>query len=202
MPTPERRIVATAESFDVSSGPSNVALGPGDPVKLLSTGGVTLCEGNETTAIAPYGIVVAVGKYWDGTKMVQGSTLPSDTSWGTILDRQSTVYVIPFVAGIWEIDCDDATTATTEAAYQALINENADYKLSGASGETRAKPRLDISTHATTNSLTCRIFGISGTMYNQDFTGNYVKVLVRANLAMHPAYASVAAPTLNQSTGV
>lgn len=184
MPAPMEMIVPTLTSFDVNGGASNVALGPGDPVILLSTGGVDLCDGAEGAggALAPYGIVVGVGPYWDGTKMVRGSTLPSDTAYGTILERQSKVYVVPIQAGIWELDCDDATTATTEAAYQAFIGENVNYIFDTTSTNTRATPRIDISTHNTTNTLVLNIVGISPTKNNQDFSGNYVKLLVRANV--------------------
>lgn len=205
MPSPEKMIVATSESFDVSGGASNVELRVGDPVIKLATGGVTLCNGaeNGATVVGAYGIVVGVGPYWDGSKMVWKRSLPSDVAWGTNLARQSTVYVVPITAGIWEIDCDDATTATTEAAYQALIGQNANFTLAGASGAAYATPRLDISTAATTATLTMRIVGISLTVMNQDFSGNYVKLLVRANLAQHPDYSlSAASSTANATTGV
>lgn len=184
LPNPFEMIVPSATSFDVNGGASNVALGPGDPVILLSTGGVDLCDGAEGAggALAPYGIVVGVGPYWDGTKMARGTTLPSDTTYGSVLERQSKVLVVPFDAGIWEIDCDDASTATTLAAYQAFIGENANYRFDTTSGNTRAYPRLDISTHADTSTLVCNIVGISPTLNNQDFSGNYVKLLVRANV--------------------
>lgn len=203
-PVVERMIVATSQSFDVNGGASNVNLGPGDPVRKLSTGGVGLCDGAEGAAgaLAPYGVVMSVGPYWNGTEMIATGLLPSDTAWGTNLARQSVVYVCPFDSAVWEIDVDDITTAATKAAYQAFIGENADYRLNGASGETRAYPRLDISSHATTNSLVCRIVGISETLNNQDFAEDYVKLLIRANLAQVPTHGSVAAPTTNDSTGV
>lgn len=185
--TPRRCIVATAASFDVTGGTSNVLLGPGDPVIRLSTGGVGLCPGSETTPQIPYGVVVAVGPYWDGTTMVQTGYIPSDTAWGTLLERQSTVMVVPFEEAYWEIDCDEATTATTKAAYQAFIGENVSYNLNGGISPTsnpqnRAHPRLDISSHATTDSLALRIVGISDTQDNVDFAGNYVKLIVELNV--------------------
>lgn len=186
-PTPLKMTVATAESFDVSSGTSNVFLGPGDPVVRLSTGGVTLCPATSP----PFGVVVGVGPYWNGTFMEPTDKLPSDTAWGTILDRQSTVYVVPFEQAYWEIDCDDAATATTKAAYQAFVNENCSFILcGGVSGHApttnspaRAHPRLDIATHAVTDSLILRIVAVSDTVDNQDFTGNYVKMIVELNIS-------------------
>lgn len=204
MPSPEELFIATGASFDVTSGAANVTLGPGDPVVKLSDGTVTLCAGNETTVVGPYGIVVGVGPYWDGNKMVWAKGIPSDTSWGTILSRRSTVFVVPFAQAIWEIDCDDtAATYDTELEYLDMVGENADYKLCGVTGDTRSKPRLDISTNVTTGSLVCRIHGVSRTADNRDFSGNYVKMLVKANLAQAPNYAlSAAAATAPGTTGV
>jgi len=205
MPSPFEAFVATAQSFDVTGGASNVGLGAGDPIYPLASGGVTLCPGAETTALSPMGVVVGVAPYWNGSEMINGKLLPSDTAWGTNLERQSKVFWVPFDAGVWEIDCDDAATATTKAAYQLLVNLNAPYRLNGGIGgvaSDRAYPMLDISAAATTNTFTLRIMAISKTVKNQDFSGNYVKLAVRANLAELPSFALVGAPTLNATTGV
>src|SRR5512138_2661099 len=74
---PIRKIVATLESFDVSGGLQNAALRQGDVVTLLSTGGVTLCPGNETTPGNPYGVVVGVEPYFDSTIGQSGAMRPS-----------------------------------------------------------------------------------------------------------------------------
>lgn len=192
MPSPHKVHVATAASFDVSGGASNVALRAGDPVTMLSTGTVTLCAGFEAsgTAVAVYGIIVGVGPYWDAAQnlMVPTNALPSDVAWGTVEDRKSTLYVVPAEAGFWEIECDDAATATTEAAYRALIGENCDHTLAGASG-TLVNPRLDISQHVTTTAQ-WRIEGISDTADNRDFSGNYVKLIVRVNEGQAPVFTA------------
>lgn len=188
VPLPLECIVATAEAFNVTNGAQGVGLGPGDVVTQLSTGGVTLCPGTETTIGVPFGVVVGVKPYWNATKSVMeyGPVLPSATAWGTVLERQSKLMVVPIDWFIWEVDVDDATTATTLAAYQAFIGENVDMVNTGASGETRAKPKLDIQTHAATNTITFRIVGVSPSQDNQDFSGANVKLLVRANLAQSP----------------
>jgi hypothetical protein len=185
-PSPIEMIVASAESFDVNGGAANVGLGAGDPVKLLSTGTVTLCDGSEGAggALKPWGIVVGVGPYYDAAKgvMTYGNVLPSDTTWGTVQARRSTVLVVPVQAGIWEVDCDDTSIGTTEASYVAAAGLNVDHILCGASGETRAKPRLDASSAAAaTATLIWQILGISKTQHNTDFSGSYVKLLVRCN---------------------
>jgi hypothetical protein len=183
-PNPMEVIVATGASFDINGGASNVALGVGDVVRSLSTGGVGLCDGAEGAggALSPRYVVVGVGPYWDGTKMVKGTTLPSDTAWGTILERQSTLLVVPVTAGVWEVDCDDATSATTKAAYQAFIGEHANIRHDVTATNTRPTPRLDISTHNTTDTLVWNIVGVSPTLDNQDFAGNYVKMLIYPNI--------------------
>jgi len=188
LPDPIECIVATGESFDVTSGAQNVGIGPGDVVTRLSTGGVTLCAGNETTPASPFGVVVGVRPYWSvaESRMVLAELLPSDVAWGTILERQSKLLVVPIDQGYWEVDVDEATTATTLAAYQAFIGENVSFINTGASGEARAKPKIDISTHATTNSLMFRIAAISGTQDNQDYSGANVKIIVEANLGQRP----------------
>lgn len=184
MPSPEEVIVASAESFDVNGGASNVAIGPGDVVRRKSTGGVGQCDGAEGGggALSPAFIVVGIKPYWDGTKMVYNTVLPSDTTYGTVLERQTKLLVVPVEAGNWEIDCDDAATATTEAAYQAFIGEYCDHRHDVTSTNTRFYPRLDISTHNTTSTLLWRIVGISKTLENQDYSGNYVKLIVYPNV--------------------
>lgn len=185
-PNPIEVIVATGESFDINGGASNVGVGPGDIVRLKSTGGIELAEGAEGAggAESPYAVVVGVQPYWDAanSRMTYGNVLPSDVAWGTKLERQSKLLVVPVEWGLWEVDCDEATTATTKAAYQAFIGENCDHRHDVTSTNTRPTPRLDISTHNTTNTLIWRIVGISPTQDNQDFSGNYVKLIVAANV--------------------
>jgi hypothetical protein len=191
-PSPQPFWIPTGTSFDVNGGAQNVGLGKGDLVTLLATGGVDLADGSEGAAgmVAPIGVVVGVGPYWDGSKMVQSDVIPSDTAWGTIQDRISRVWVVPVGDAIWEVDVDDIVTATTKAAYQALIGENADMVNTGVvSVDTRAKPKLDIATHAAaTTTLGWRIWDVSPTAENVDFAGANVKLLVRVNVAQHPAH--------------
>jgi hypothetical protein len=184
MPAPEPMLIATGEAFNVTGGAQGVNLRQGDLVIKLSTGGVTLNPGAETTPTIPYGVVQAFPNgYYDSTTgvMKRSRFYPSGTSWGTNLERQGIVMVVPIRAGVWEVDCDDATTATTEAAYQAFIGENVDFINCGASGELYANPRLDISSHGTTSTLGFRFVGVSPTRMNRDFSGSYVKMLVVPN---------------------
>jgi hypothetical protein len=198
---PNMEIVATAASFDVSGGIQNAALRAGDVVTRASTGGVTLCGGGENsqTPVNPFGVIVGVLPYYDSTIGLSGAmrftgSLPSDISWGTNLARQSKLLVMPFMPGqIWEVDADENTTATTEAAYQAFIGENVTMINTGAASTTPpwARPKLFMSTHATTATLCFRIRGISPTLDNVDFSGANVKLLVEANISQNPAYSLI-----------
>lgn len=193
LPKCVRAHVASAESFDVTGGAQNVRLRKGDPVHQVTSGGVTLSPGAETTVIPPKFIVMGIGPYYDGSQMVVGGDLPSDTTWGTLYERQTNIWVCPVEDGYWEIDADDATTATTEAAYRALVGTNADHILAGATGELYAKPKLDISSAATTNSLAWRIEDISRNTDNIDFSGANVKLIVAINIAGVNGVAGLAA---------
>lgn len=199
---PKKEIVATLESFDVTGGLQNAALRAGDVVTRLATGGVTLCAGNETTPVIPYGVVVGVNPYFDSTigqtgAMRPSRSLPSDIAWGTNLARQSSLVVVPFQPSqIWEVDADDIVTATTLAAYQAFIGENVSM-INTAPASTVppfAAPKIDISTHATTASLFFRIEGVSDTLDNVDFSGANVKLLVSCNMFVSVT-PSAASPT-------
>lgn len=174
---PEKKKVASA--YQATTGVVNVPLRIGDPVSLVNTGTVAL------TAVGsgvPYGVIVGIEPYWDGTKMVFGSSLPGATTPGTtVVDRFSYVMVVPFVGAVFEIDCDDATTFTTFAGYQDAIGENADISYTGIVN-VGAFPKLDISTNATTNTLQLRILDIVQDGENQDYAGANVKVRVTANL--------------------
>ena len=180
-PAGEYAIVATGYQAAINSG-TNVDLQIGDIVRRVASGTVELADGSEgaSSAETMYGVIVGVRPYWDGTVMRPSNKLPGGTEWGTVQERKSQLMVVPVTAGTWSIDVDDAVTATTEAAYQALIGENADFVNTNTSAAIGAEPQLDISSHvATTASF--RIIAVSGTVENQDFAGANIKLLVAAN---------------------
>ena len=72
-------------------------------------------------------------------------------------------------------------TATTQAGYEAFIGENCRFVNTGAVGELRAKPKLDIATHATTNTFPFKIVGVAPSPPNVDFSGANVELLVISN---------------------
>jgi hypothetical protein len=179
------KIPASSQAFNVTGGTQNVAIVPGDVLVSAVDQGVDLCAGSETTAVDPEYILAGVDWQWDATsgKMIFAHGLASGIAYSTNIERQSKVRVLKVQDFIWEVCCDDAVTATTRAAYQALVGLNTSFKNTGAAGETppRAKALLDISLAATTNTLEWRIWGISPSKENRDFAGNYVRLLVTCN---------------------
>lgn len=201
MPKPELMDVATGANFTVSGDATNLNLNVGDPVALASTGFLTLMGGNENsqTSQAGWGVVVGMGPvgFWNGTRMVRQTFLQSGCSYGaSSVDRISQVLVVPFSAGMWEIDCDDNTTATTRAAYQALVGENCDHQLVPNSqgfldAQLAVNPMLNIASHAAaTTTLSMRIRGISKSFANQDFSGKFVKLIVSVNKGQEAFYTN------------
>lgn len=203
MPQPVEMAVASAANFTVSGDATNLNLNAGDPVKFNNDGTVSLAGGNENgqTSQAPWGVVVGMGYqgYYNGTRMVRSPFIPSGVTYGTAVDRQTKVMVVPFSQGYWELDVDDATTATSYLTYQALVGENCDHRLAPNSigfldANLMANPVLNIASHAAaTTTLSMRIVGISQNFSNQDYTGLYVKMVVAVNKGGEPFYTNVGA---------
>lgn len=168
---------------------SNVGLSIGDPVAYNAAGNFELAE--DVTADRFFGVIVAINKARidSNGKSRPASYLPGGTTWTNEVDRSS-ITVLPFGRDIWECDVDDAVTATTLAAYRALVGLNVPiaYRLDLTSdvNKPRADPVLDISLAATTAGLDFRIMGVSKTQENQDFSGANVKLLVQLNVGSEP----------------
>ena len=179
-PAPIKVYVATSQDHQDDTSTSCL-IRAGDPLKLVSTGGVNIAL---TTNSVMY-ICVGLGPVWDGEKMAFRRTFPNTHAWGTNESRRPHLLAVPAKAGMWEIDVDDTTTATTFAAYMAFIGENTEHVVPGSAtidpvGRV-ARPLLDISLHATTAGLGWRIVGVSDTVENKDFSGANVKLLVTVN---------------------
>lgn len=201
IPKPMLMAVDSAINFNVSGNATNLNLNYGDPVRLTANGTVTLAGGNENsqTSQAPWGVVVGFGPvgFFNGTRMVRQNFLQSGCTYGTSVDRQSQVYVVPFSMGYWEIDADDNVTATSYLAYQAFIGENCDHQnYPNAQGfvnaQLAANPMLNIASHnPATTTLSMRIYAISPNFANQDYTGTNVKLVVGVNKGQEPFYTNV-----------
>jgi hypothetical protein len=184
MPQPIEGLIASGYQATNDGAGFNVDLNIGDPVKPVSDGSWSLAKTTEKAG----GIIVGFKPYWNGTFMQPNNKLPGGTAGGTtILDRFSYALICPiFIDQWWEIDCDDSSTATTYATYQALIHENVSFVVPGNQTPKLADPLIDISTHNTTAALELRIRGISQNFSNQDFSGLYVKLMVSFNNTSNP----------------
>ena len=198
-PSTVEMAVASAANFTVSGFGTNVNLNVGDPVKINTDGTVSLCGGNENgqTSQSMWGVVMGMGGqgYFNGTRMVRSPFLPSGVTYGTSIDRQSKVLVAPVSQGFWEMDVDDIVTATTYLGYQAFIGENVDHRLAAAVASApllTANPVINIASHnPATAGLTFRIVGVSQNFSNQDYSGQWVKLIVSINDGAEPFFTNV-----------
>jgi hypothetical protein len=147
----------------------------GDPVKLASTGTIQAAAPGDSI----YGVFDGAEQYYDGVQIRKGGSLPVST-YGSNLTRQSKARVILARDQVFEIDADDASTFTTQATYQAAVGENAEWATGTHVGD-QSGALLDISTHATTNTLSVRIIDIPN-QEGQDFASIGVKLHVEFNL--------------------
>lgn len=183
---PVIRYFPVASAYQAAPGGVNVDLNIGDPVKKVSDGTVALCAAGDAT----FGIVMTVQAYYDGAKMVRANRLPGGTTYGSVLERQSFVGIAFAADNYFEVVCDDAVTATTQAAYTAFIGENLDISINQVSGSTLASPKLDISLHAVTATLVWRIEGLSKRV-NIDYTGANVPLIVTGNVCQQAPFTAL-----------
>lgn len=166
-----------ASAYDAAPGGVHVNIRPGDIVKPVSDGTVALAVAGDTTIL---GVVSHVGPYYDSGigEMVIADSIPyGQGAYSSNLDRETQVFVIPALGNVFQCMADDASTATTRAAYTAFIGENADMINAAVTGS--AHPLLDISTHATA-TFQFRILDLL-MRPDVDYTGLYVPLLVTVN---------------------
>lgn len=162
------------------------ALYTGDIVKIVSDGTVAAAVAGDTA----YGVFDGAEQYYDSSAgaMRKGGSLPASVAWGTTWERRSVARVIPFRSQVFRMCCDDKTTATTPALYDDMVGENCEW-IAGTPVGDQSGTLLDISTNATTNTLSLRIVGFPNQNLT-DFTGLYVPVDVVANLYQDEASGS------------
>jgi hypothetical protein len=169
--------VRVASGYSPTVGGNNVNVNVGDVVKKVSDGTVALAAAGDT----PYGVVERIHPYFDGTRMTIGKYLPFNTVYGTNLERQSFLSIIPAENAIFEARANDKTTATTQALYTDMIGENVDLINVGDTTRQTVNAQINIGTNATTNTLTWRIVDISPRI-DIDYTGLYVPLLITPNI--------------------
>lgn len=184
-PKPREFIIASAAQPTPEG--ANTGFSIGDPVDLLTDGTVML-SGDANYNGPFYGVIVSINnaKVDANSRARPTSYLPGGVTWAN-KQQQSRVGVVPFGRNIWEIDCN--TALANEAAFQLLIGANCDMihvPDTSNADKPRANPFLNISTANTTATLAFRIFGISKSMDNVDFSGTNVKLLVVGNQIFDP----------------
>lgn len=188
---PEPKRVPIASAYAPTAGGTNVGLHVGDPIQIASTGYGTICVGSEGTQSIIYGIIDGFEPVFDGSVMQPRNFFPNGGGvYSTNYSRQTFALVIPVVDQIFAIDVDDKTTFTTYATYLASWGENADMVLvadTSNAADPKADPKLDISSHNTTNTLQWRIIHEERNVY-QDYGGSNVSLLVTCNKVQQAPY--------------
>lgn len=169
-------------------GTAGVGFHVGDVVSLTVNGDYLqhmVAVGGANQDTKPYGVVMGIDPVYDVSigqtgAMSKKNFLPAGIVYGTNLERQSKLLIVPAVGNTFEVDADDNVTATTLAAYQLLVGRNVNLIYSAVA--PNASPRVDISLNNTTATFQFRIVGISPTLDNQDFSGANVKLLVTPNV--------------------
>lgn len=167
-----------ASAYQAAPGGTNVDLNLGDPVIRVNDGTVALAAATGVIM----GVIVGFGFYWNAAlgMMTPATKLPGGTTYPSF-DRRSQVLVLPVLGQLFEVDVDDAVTATTRAAYRAFIGENVNTIYSASATTGRANPKVDISAHATTNTFQWQIQEV-GTKDVVDYAGANMKLIVSCNL--------------------
>lgn len=173
--------VADAYQAQVDGAGASVDLNIGDPVKAVLDGSVALAN---TTDLV-FGIVIGVHRIFEASTGVTrpADRVPGGTTGGGNIERSTLVEVVPARGIIWEIDVGGVAPGITEAAYRALIHENAEHTCLGdlsIAGRPKADPRLALPS-AVGAGLGWRIVGISKSAQNKDWSGANVKLLVKVN---------------------
>ncbi len=187
-PKPQRMRVASAYAPVV--GATGVNINVGDPVLYTTTGTAIKAVGSEGTQTQTYGVCVGFGPRWDGSAMSPTNKYVSGTTYGTNLERQTFIYVVPVVGQLFEIDAD--ATLTDQATAISHIGANADFSLTADTSDAsnpKMTPQLAVSTiNPATATLQLRIEDLSQTMDNVDWTGAYAKLLVTFNRVQQAPY--------------
>ncbi len=192
--TPQVLRVPVASNYDSTTptgGTAGVGFTVGDVVSQKSDGTVQHCVVDATPTpgenSAALGVVVGIEPWFDSSIGQAGAlrrtpTLPAGVIYGTNLERQSNLLIVSMAGNVFEVDVNDNTTATTQAAYTAFIGEQVTLVYNAVA--PKAFPRINISTHTvgTGTQGQFRILGISPNFANQDFSGLNVKLLVTGNI--------------------
>jgi hypothetical protein len=193
-----RAPVASGYSSTTPVGTANVGFRAGDVVNLLTDGTVQhVLAGDGTTSTVtrrPLGVVVGIDPWFDVSigqagALRRADNLPAGIVYGTNLERQSNLLIVPVEGSTFEVDVGGAAgaVAATQAAFQLLVGTNVDLIYNAVA--PKAFPTLDSNpANYTTATRQFRVVGISPTLNNQDFTGANVKLLVVGNMVQNAPF--------------
>ena len=178
----EREFFVKDSATMQDDGSNNVDLQVGDPVLFTVDGTVNIA----LQASLVFGVCTAVNGVYDSNNGTYGPSnrVPNGATGAGVYDRRTRVMVTLAPGAIWEVDVDDAVTATTQDAYTLLSGGN--YIVGTTTRAARyggyaIYPKIDISAPATTHSHAWRMLAVSKSLANKDFSGSNVKILVMAN---------------------
>ncbi len=176
---PPRMLGRVATGYDGDLSGADIHIMVGMAVKYVNDGTYAIAAAGDAIA----GVVEGILPYYNSTAalMQYGNYLPNQTAYSTNYSRESQLIIIPVAGQMFRISCDEATSATSYSAYRTLIQNNADHIIVAGTAPT-AYMLLDVSTavSGTTATAQWRIEEIPDQDL-QDFTANYVEVLVTCN---------------------
>jgi hypothetical protein len=166
------------------NGGNDVDLRIGDVVRVEG-GNVIMADGSEGAGGGEsiFGIITAIRPYKrvgnSPGQLQPSNVLPGGTTW-TTLSNQSMVEVTPAAGSNWAIDSrNGGASYDTEQEYQTLVGKNCDHLLDDP-GDDSADPVLNLTSPGTATAQ-WRVQQISGNQKNQDFSGDYVELVVTPN---------------------
>jgi hypothetical protein len=177
--------VASGQAFTPGSA-TGADLQAGDPVRYLAAGD-TIEDVDLTESI--WGVVIGVQQVLNTAKGVlePATRVASGVVYGTNLEHQTIVLVVPGDSGIWEID--SSQTYADQAAAQAISGANADLVFTTTAADLNGTPRLGAAI-ASGAAGQLRILGPSPTMENRFWDGANLKFLVEVNESQRPPFTT------------
>lgn len=178
-----------ASAYAANFGAGTVGISIGDPVEKITDGSVILADDTDTDPGRVFGVVVGISnaRIDINGKSKPANFLPPATSY-TTKEGESRLLVLPVAGIVWEVDAD-AQTATTEAAWRALMGLNCPISSTRDTSnpdKPKMNPRAATGTTGTgTDHL--RLWDISKTRENADLSGANVKLLVMFNEGSDPS---------------
>ncbi len=171
------------------TGATTCNLNIGDPVRRLNSGHFALVEPGELddddANERVYGIVAGFPQVLIGGGVRPNAFYPTNTVYGTNLQNQTILQIIPAEGCLWEID-----TATTSASFDTLAEYQAVFgsvcsfsytQINSTTSNPRANPMAVLSFVESTEVRQLRVEGLGAGASQYDLTLANVPLLVSFN---------------------